>query len=54
MRTKIQRWEHSLAVQIPKPFALELKLTDATPVDLTVMVREARRRSRNETRSEPR
>ena len=36
MRTKIQRWGHSLAVRIPKPFAIEAKLDDQTDVDLTV------------------
>jgi antitoxin MazE len=36
MRTKIQRWGHSLAVRIPKPFAVEAKLDDQTEVDLTV------------------
>jgi antitoxin MazE len=37
MRTKIQRWGHRLAVRIPKPFAIEAKLTNGTEVDLTVM-----------------
>lgn len=36
MRTKIQRWGHSLALRIPKPFAIEAKLGDKTEVDLTV------------------
>ena len=36
MRTKIQRWGHSLALRIPKPFAIEVKLGDQTEVDLTV------------------
>ena len=36
MRTKTQRWGHSLAVRIPKPFAIEAQLTDQTEVDLTV------------------
>ncbi len=36
MRTKIQRWGHSLALRIPKPFAIEAKLSDKTEVDLTV------------------
>jgi len=36
MRTKIQRWGHSLAVRIPKPFAVEAQLDDQTEVDLTV------------------
>jgi antitoxin MazE len=36
MRTKIQRWGHSLAVRIPKPFAIEAHLGEQTEVDLTV------------------
>jgi antitoxin MazE len=36
MRTKIRRWGHSLALRIPKPFAIEAKLGDQTEVDLTV------------------
>jgi antitoxin MazE len=36
MRTKIQRWGHSLALRIPKPFAIEVKLGEETEVDLTV------------------
>ncbi len=36
MRTKIQRWGHSLALRIPKPFAIELKLGEETEVVLTV------------------
>ena len=36
MRTKIQRWGHSLAIRIPKPFAIEAKLGEETAVDLTV------------------
>ncbi len=36
MRTKIQRWGHSLALRIPKPFAIEAKLGDRTEVELTV------------------
>ncbi len=36
MRTKIQRWGHSLALRIPKPFAIEAKLGERTEVDLTV------------------
>ncbi len=30
MRTKIQRWGHSLALRIPKPFAIEAKLGERT------------------------
>lgn len=36
MRTKVQRWGHSLAIRIPKPFAIEAKLGEETEVDLTV------------------
>lgn len=37
MRTRIQRWGHSLAVRIPKPFAEEAKLAEQAEVDLTVV-----------------
>lgn len=37
MRTKIQRWGHSLAVRIPKPFAEEARLAEQAEVDLTVV-----------------
>jgi antitoxin MazE len=37
MRTKIQRWGHSLAVRIPKPFAEEARLDEQAEVDLTMM-----------------
>ncbi len=36
MRTRIQRWGHSLALRIPKPFAIEANLGDQTEVNLTV------------------
>ena len=36
MRTKIQRWGHSPALRIPKPFAIEAKLVDRTEVDLII------------------
>ena len=36
MRTKIQRWGHSSALRIPKPFAIEAKLGEGTEVDLTL------------------
>ena len=36
MRTKIQRWGHSLALRIPKPLAIEAQLGDQAEVDLTV------------------
>lgn len=37
MRTKIQRWGHSLAVRIPKPFAEEAKLAEQAEVDLSLV-----------------
>ncbi len=37
MRTKIQRWGHSLAVRIPKPFAEEVRLEEHAEVDLAVV-----------------
>ena len=36
MRTKIQQWGHSLAVRIPKLFAIKAHLGEPTEVDLTV------------------
>lgn len=36
MRTRIQRWGHSLALRIPKPFAVEANLGEQSEVDLTV------------------
>ncbi len=36
MRTRIQRWGHSLALRIPKPFAEEVKLDERVEVDLRV------------------
>jgi len=37
MRTKIQRWGHSLAVRLPKPFAEEARLAEQAEVDLTLV-----------------
>jgi antitoxin MazE len=37
MRTKVQRWGHSLAVRIPKPFAEEARLTEQAEVDLALV-----------------
>ncbi len=34
MRTRVQKWGHSLALRIPKSFAEELGMRDSTPVDL--------------------
>jgi antitoxin MazE len=36
MLTTIQRWGNSLAVRIPKPFALETALEENTEVDISV------------------
>jgi antitoxin MazE len=37
VRTRIQRWGHSLAVRIPKPFAEEARLSEQAEVDLVVV-----------------
>lgn len=37
MRTKIQRWGHSLAVRIPKPFAEKAGLAEQAEVELTLV-----------------
>lgn len=36
MLTTIQRWGNSLAVRIPKPFALEAALEENSPVDISI------------------
>ena len=36
MLTTIQRWGNSLAVRIPKPFAVQIHLTDKTKVEITL------------------
>jgi antitoxin MazE len=36
MQSKVQKWGNSLAVRIPRAFALELGLRDDDPIDLTV------------------
>lgn len=36
MRTKVQRWGHSLAVRIPRAFAAETNVNDGTEVDVAV------------------
>jgi len=36
MRTKIQKWGNSLAVRIPKAFAMEAQVAYGTTVDLSV------------------
>jgi antitoxin MazE len=37
MRTKVQKWGNSLALRIPKSFALESALEPDTEVDLTLV-----------------
>jgi len=36
MVTTIQRWGNSLAVRIPKPFALQIQLTQNTEVEISL------------------
>lgn len=36
MLTTIQRWGNSLAVRIPKPFALQVELEEDSEVDISV------------------
>ena len=36
MKTRVQRWGNSLAVRIPKSFAEEVGLHEASPVDLSL------------------
>lgn len=36
MRTRIQKWGNSLAVRIPRPFALDLQFTENLPVEMSV------------------
>jgi antitoxin MazE len=37
MRTRVQRWGNSLAVRIPKSFAVELHLDHDSEVDLSLV-----------------
>jgi antitoxin MazE len=37
MRVRIQKWGNSLALRIPKAFAVEVHLTPDTPVDVSVV-----------------
>jgi antitoxin component of MazEF toxin-antitoxin module len=53
MRTKIQRWGHSLALRIPGPFAIEAKLVDRTEVDLIVTNGRLVRHRGDETAATP-
>lgn len=36
VRTKVQKWGNSLALRIPKAFAVEIGLAHNTPVEITV------------------
>jgi len=36
MQTTIQKWGNSLAIRIPKSFALETKINNGTKVDLLI------------------
>ena len=35
MKTKVQKWGNSLALRIPRSFAMEADLTDGSVVDMT-------------------
>jgi len=37
MKTRVQKWGNSLALRIPKPFAIEVGLERNSPVDLSVV-----------------
>lgn len=37
MRTKVQKWGNSLALRIPKPFALETRLQPDSVVDVALI-----------------
>ncbi len=36
MKTRVQKWGNSLALRIPKSFALEAGIAGNTPVDITL------------------
>lgn len=36
MRSRVQKWGNSLALRIPKAFALEIGLSEGAPVDVSV------------------
>jgi len=36
MRTRVQKWGNSLALRLPKSFAIEAGLEKETPVDVTL------------------
>ena len=37
MKTRVQKWGNSLALRIPKPFAIEVGLERNSPVDVSVV-----------------
>jgi len=37
METRVQKWGHSLAVRIPKPFATEVGIEHNSPVEVTLV-----------------
>jgi antitoxin MazE len=37
MKTRVRKWGNSLAVRIPKSFAAEVRLTENTPVELSLI-----------------
>ncbi len=37
MRTRVQKWGNSLALRIPKPFAIEIGLQRNSPVEVSLV-----------------
>ncbi|HEY7424075.1 MAG TPA: AbrB/MazE/SpoVT family DNA-binding domain-containing protein [Gemmataceae bacterium] len=37
MKTRVRKWGNSLALRIPKSFAAEVRLTEDTPVELSLV-----------------
>ena len=37
METRVQKWGHSLALRIPRPFATEVGLEPNSPVEVTLV-----------------
>jgi antitoxin MazE len=37
MKTRVRKWGNSLALRIPKSFATEVRLTEDTPVELSLV-----------------
>ncbi len=40
MEARVQKWGHSLALRIPKPFAAEIGIEPNSPVDVVVVDRK--------------